>query len=769
MQYLLQLSPRLLYKIILPFLMLTLLIGLIGVGISFYFVAETVQSEFNSQLIDVARTVNDIIVVQERKNLQFLREVSFAPENPSTGTPAVANALQDGDIDGLHKAITPYFNLALADNDIHIDRMIAFDKSGKSVLDIGYLIDEHGEPIYDGHEPMHRLHEPTDFSQQKFVQNIVSGKKDDLGDKFAGLMTLPDEEGNEQFYFFTSAPVFSTKQPQDVVGGIIAATRIDGGEHSLLRSISASAKADFVAVYDASGKAQFASNAPMEGVDDSRITESHLSQALNGGTILDTINKPDTKWINGEEYQIVYSSLVIRSEALAVIGVALNRSDINQNLRQAQLPVIGITFAIMFGVTVLGYYISRTITTPLEELAMTAQAVTEGDLARRSNIKDRDEIGSLAQSFNRMTEYLLGYMSRLVNISSQRAAIVESLGEGVVVCDQQGTIKLINSATRRLLNLDDDAPAPAHFSDLPLTPLATDGNERVFDNQLDDFYNLGNYIVRLQESPVYVHNEMQGSVYVLQDMTAEVNIDRARTTFIATISHEMRTPLTPLRANMDMLRSGMAGTLNDQQRAMVEDLSQQVLQMSTLIDNMTVIAGLDSGATKVVPEPTDLKTAIDKGIWPLRKAVKNKGLTLTVTVPPDMPPVLADFIQLRTIVKHLVDNAVKYTDSGFIQITAVREISHVRVDVCDSGCGIAPEMHEKIFERLVRDEGDKSNERSIRGIGLGLAIVKQLVEMHRGTVWVESEPDKGSTFSFTLPYADASDDSDGSADISSAA
>jgi signal transduction histidine kinase len=247
-----------------------------------------------------------------------------------------------------------------------------------------------------------------------------------------------------------------------------------------------------------------------------------------------------------------------------------------------------------------------------------------------------------------------------------------------------------------------------------------------------------------------------GSVCVLQDMTAEVAVDRAKTNFIGTISHELRTPLTVIRGNADLLLRGLAGPVDEEQKIFVESIRQHASNMTSLISNVIVIAGLDSGSLSTDLEPVALLRPVEEAAWPLQSLIKAKGLSLGIDLPDGLPEVLADFDQLRMVMHQLIDNARRYTSEGGITVRARALAEYVQVEVEDTGRGISPDMQEQVFQRFIRGDGvSEGINSSERGIGLGLAICKQLVERQGGTIWMLSTPGQGSTFCFTLRYAHA--------------
>jgi signal transduction histidine kinase/HAMP domain-containing protein len=407
----------------------------------------------------------------------------------------------------------------------------------------------------------------------------------------------------------------------------------------------------------------------------------------------------------------------------------------------------------MLAIIGLGIFIARQITRPLQELVSTAQAVTSGDLERRSKVTVRDEVGILSQSFNEMTGHLLDLYRAVRAEASQRAAIVESIADGVIVCDPSGEVLVINRMTRTLLGLTEAQPEPQRFEDIPLEPLG-EAVPIFGDARTANLFNLHERIVRVASAPVLADDGARlGEVYVLQDLTDEVAMDRAKTNFIATISHELRTPLTVLSGTSELLLRNLVGPLADEQRTLIESMRKHTLTMTALLNNVITIANLESGTLSLDLGPVDLGGVLDSMIWPIRSAVDAKGLALIIELQEDLPEIVADEPQLRIVLYQLLDNARRYTDHGSIAIRACRYDDQVRVDISDTGRGISPDFCEHLFTRFTRgSEGINSAE---RGIGLGLAIARELIERQHGTIWLDHTSDHGSRFSFMLPCVHA--------------
>jgi signal transduction histidine kinase/HAMP domain-containing protein len=729
-----ELRSQLRYQIIGPFLLLTVIVAVVGSLAVFSQVAGSLQNRFDNQLASVTRTANDTLLHQEDGNLQFLREVAFAQRNEKTHAPSVADALARQDVTGLKQALDPFFRVSASRSDVGIDRLIAFDTRGQTVSDF--------ESPPGGYSDTYVTHESLDLSGVWFTQRVLSGAADSRGDKYAGLIKFGDT-----LYFATIAPV---RNGEDVVGGLIAATRAS----DLLVILKDRAQAAGITLYGASGELLASTFSTGEG--GAQPMDSQLLATFNANSDALTRSVFSTETITGREYQFAYIPLVIRGVSVGILAPALSRDYVMATGNDTLWPLIVVMLSLTLVLFVAGVIIANRITAPLGELARTAEAVTAGDLKRRAHVKSENEIGTLAHSFNTMTGYLTNLYGQVSSESSQRAAIVESIADGIVVCDTEGRITLVNQATRRFLALEDEQPPPTWFGDIPLREI-TDGALGFGSQRANDLFTLADRIVRVSANRVVASNgEVMGSVCVLQDMTAEVAVDRAKTNFIGTISHELRTPLTVIRGNSDLLLRGLAGQMEDDQKVFVESIRQHASNMTSLISNVIVIAGLDSGSLATDLEPISLLRPVDEASWPLQSMIKAKGLTLRIDLPTDLPEVLADFDQLRMIMHQLIDNARRYTTQGGIVVRAQALPEHVQVEVEDTGRGISPDMQEQVFERFIRGDGASEGiNSSERGIGLGLAICKQLVERQGGRIWITSTPGQGSTFCFTLRYAHA--------------
>lgn len=220
--------------------------------------------------------------------------------------------------------------------------------------------------------------------------------------------------------------------------------------------------------------------------------------------------------------------------------------------------------------------------------------------------------------------------------------------------------------------------------------------------------------------------------------------------FIATLSHEFRTPVTSITMSVDLLAQGPLGPLTERQRELLVSAKEDCERLTKLARELLQLSKLESGALALQQEELSVRAVADFALRPLLLQFRERGIELRNDVPADLPTVLGDEQQLSWVITNLATNALKYTDAGgTVRVTARRAGGEILVAVEDTGQGIAPEHLERIFDKFV--QLPRPGGGSPGGVGLGLAIAKEIVAAAGGRIWAESTPGRGSTFSFTLP------------------
>lgn len=351
-------------------------------------------------------------------------------------------------------------------------------------------------------------------------------------------------------------------------------------------------------------------------------------------------------------------------------------------------------------------------------------------------------------------------------------SILESMADGVLVVEADGTILMANKPTAQFLGTPRERLLGKAVDDLvgrfgpgmdrwanTVSTWSTQTNAVEPLSAVRDEMDIDQRVLNVHVSPVFADGEFFGTISIFRDMTREAEVDRMKSEFVSNVSHELRTPMTSIKGYTDLLLMGVAGDLSDSQHRLLDAIRRNADRLKTLVDDLLDISWIETGRIDLKREPVDLTAVIKNEIGEHVKGRlqhERKSLEFSLDLPRALPYVYADPEKVTRIIMNLVDNAINYTpEGGQIEVVADLQAGNdaqdemVRVQVRDTGVGISRENSSRIFERFYRVEENGIQE--IPGTGLGLSIVRNLVELHGGEIWLESEPGVGSTFLFTLP------------------
>jgi PAS domain S-box-containing protein len=364
----------------------------------------------------------------------------------------------------------------------------------------------------------------------------------------------------------------------------------------------------------------------------------------------------------------------------------------------------------------------------------------------------------------------LGSMLRSQQVeASRQKAILEAVADGVLVTDPNNIITFVNLSAERIMGLEGsqvDGQSLESFVGLfgkaAQTWMQTihtwsddPSSHQPGDTYAEQLTLETGHVVLVHLAPVIWRNEFLGTVSIFRDITHEVEVDRLKSEFVATVSHELRTPMTSIKGYVDILLMGAAGALNENQTHFLDIVRSNTDRLSVLVNDLLDISRIEAGRVSLSLQSIDLREVTDDVVADIlrRSQEENRPMGLTFDVPEGLPMVNGDLERVRQILANLVDNAYHYTpENGQITIhMKLIDDNTVQTDVQDNGIGIDSVDADRIFERFFR--GEHPLVLATPGTGLGLAIVKQLVNMHKGRIWMTSKgiPGEGSTFSFTLP------------------
>jgi len=245
-------------------------------------------------------------------------------------------------------------------------------------------------------------------------------------------------------------------------------------------------------------------------------------------------------------------------------------------------------------------------------------------------------------------------------------------------------------------------------------------------------------------------NRNLGTVTVMHDITALKKMDKMKSDFVSMVAHEIKSPMNSVLALVKVIQDGLAGDLTEKQKEILGRVSEKIKGLSDLAAELLDLSRIESGLITLEKEKLQLGSLLSEQVAFAQTKAQSKGILLELKSASDLPPVLANKRTIEEVISNLLTNAVKYTpEGGKVTVCAEAERDYIHLSVKDTGFGITEEDLGRIFERFYRVKND--NTRFIPGTGLGLAIVKSIVEAHHGSVRVESEIDRGSTFHVLLP------------------
>jgi signal transduction histidine kinase/DNA-binding response OmpR family regulator/HAMP domain-containing protein len=379
---------------------------------------------------------------------------------------------------------------------------------------------------------------------------------------------------------------------------------------------------------------------------------------------------------------------------------------------------------------------------PLANLVRAAERLASGDRSARVPPGGPGELDDLAQAFNAMAADLEAAGERLESERRRLAITIESLGDALVVAGGDGRVVVANP--RAAVLLPELSPGALVTDATQLPPLA-DALEHEVSVDRDD-RTLDVTAARLGG------DESEGVVWTVRDRTERARLERLKSEFVSTASHELRSPLTSIKGFVELLahRSDLSG----EQREYVDIIMLSTNRVVDLVNDLLDVARVEAGRMEIHRRPTDIAEVVGEVTTLMGPRISEKRQSLSVDMPVDLPRALADPGRVRQILTNLLTNAHLYTDEGGkLGVALSSTPGWVVLTVTDNGPGMATEDLEQIYQRFYRGRDGGGT----HGSGLGLSIVKSLVDLHGGAIDVVSEPDVGTTFTVRLPRAPEGD------------
>ncbi len=455
---------------------------------------------------------------------------------------------------------------------------------------------------------------------------------------------------------------------------------------------------------------------------------------------------------------------VIGSVTVGLSGTSMLH--ISHTTRNSMLVVFTVAWIIFTLVVLINTIL---ITRELNILHHGVKKISTGAFGFKLDPKNTNgEIRELIDAFNDMSGRLHQYeeqnIDQLTLERNKMEAVLMSIANGVVVCDNYDNVVLINNAAQKLLQTNEDEILNTKiqmYCDSEGELCFKEKIEQFKDTPLDIMENkplefnitIDKRVIKSVISPMFSKSQdYVGYIIVLIDVTKEVEIDKMKSNFISNVSHELRTPVTVLRTYIDTLYNHSDDFDEATNKEFFGVINKEAARLQKMVNDILDFSRLESGNVNVEKENCNIIPVIEQTLQSMQVLAEEKNVTFSLIKEPDLPEVPMNVSGIERVLNNLLSNAIKYSpENGRIKVRAelARDPNFIEVSVEDQGIGIPEEHQKKIFERFYRVENDTH---TVKGTGLGLHLVKITIEKHhKGQVFVKSKPNEGSTFGFRLP------------------
>lgn len=448
--------------------------------------------------------------------------------------------------------------------------------------------------------------------------------------------------------------------------------------------------------------------------------------------------------------------VLIRKDISLIMQLNLQAIDKKNQAAKASMEkaktiiTLMLTVCILIGLT-FSFNFPNLIASPIATLTQGIRAIAARNYSERIHLNRNDEFGEMAAAFNSMAEKLDEYehsnLSRILFEKKRAETVINSLKDASIGIDQNGIILFANEQALQLLNLSENDIVSNSKEEVQAKNdlfrfLVNEKNNIPFRVVLDGKENyFSKEIIDIRQQDMNA-----GSVIVLKNITPFKELDTAKTNFIATISHELKTPLASSDFSLKLLEDERLGGLTADQKELVSSLKEDNQRMLRILSELLDLTQVESGKISLDLASVQPLPLIERAIASVRNAAKERNITITTDLTGSAPEVKADPDKTAWVLSNFLSNAIRYAPQQSEVLVKVKaEEGKCIFSVKDSGKGIEEKYRDKIFDRYFKVPGTRE------GTGLGLAISKEFIEAQGGKIWVESEPGKGSLFAFSLP------------------
>jgi len=412
------------------------------------------------------------------------------------------------------------------------------------------------------------------------------------------------------------------------------------------------------------------------------------------------------------------------------------------------------------------FYFPNYIANPIRNLTEGIKQIAQKNYNERLPVKSGDEFGEMAHSFNLMAQKLEEYdktnINQILSEKQRIETIISRMNEAIIGLDSQKSVLFVNPIAEKLIGMSEEEMTGKPASELVLkNDIFANLVREILKEEVTEDKALNAVTISKNGEELYYDKDIMivqnpdnqrdkedvGYVVILKNITELKTQDLAKTNFMATLSHELKTPISAIGMSLNLIEDDRLGGLNEDQKDLTTTIRHNTTRLLKMVNEILDISKIETGNVQLNYEETSAEILVDRAISNVKTFIDEKDIKIKKTVEGEVNNLQLDVLKTTGVLTNFLTNALRYSSKGEpIEINVYRQNGHVQFSVKDYGPGITKQEQGKIFKKYHRAKNDKT-----KGTGLGLAISKEFIEAQGGKIWLESQVGEGSRFSFSLP------------------
>lgn len=408
------------------------------------------------------------------------------------------------------------------------------------------------------------------------------------------------------------------------------------------------------------------------------------------------------------------------------------------------------------------------VANPLAEFSAAIKQISRKNYKQRLHFENGDEFTELADSFNgmvvKLNEWENSNLSKIKSEKSRIEAIIAQMQDAIIGLNEKGEVLFLNHLAAKLMNLDEDKVIGQNVAELMqknellkriIKPETADNTLKIYADDKESYFLLENREIIIpnyeeqEEKALIAASKSAGSVYILKNITQFKELDEAKTNFIATVSHELKTPLSSIKMSLKLLNDERVGAMNEEQHELLNHIKEDSDRLLKITSELLDLSQVETGNLKLTFALTKPEDIVQYAIDAVKFQAEQKSINLELNCDKNLPNVNADIQKTAWVLVNFLSNALRYSsEKSKVVIDVLQKDKFIEFSVKDFGKGIDEKYQKRLFDRYFQVPTDGQNK---SGSGLGLAISKDFIEAEQGKIWVVSAIGEGSKFCFNLP------------------